>query len=110
MDARLRAMPRQHQPDDVTPGDLLTLLHQRLDRFEGNEEPLWRSKSQHSFACHLATEAHGGMGGGEKMGPFGCQIESAMAWTPRTRGGAKVTHNAVSTLGGLFPRCLGHRR
>ena len=65
MDARLIAMAGHHQPDHLTPGHLIALLDQRLDRFEGDQESLRSAKGEHSSACHLATKAHGGMGGGE---------------------------------------------
>lgn len=34
-------MAGHHQPDDLTPGYLIALLDQRLDRFEGDEESFW---------------------------------------------------------------------
>lgn len=110
MDARLIAMAWQHQPDDLTPRYLITLLHQRLDRFEGDQKPLRCAKGEHSSSCHLATKAHGGLGRGEQMGPISDEVKPAVARTPGTRGGTKVTQDALRSLGGPVPGCLRYRR
>ncbi len=103
-------MAWQHQPDDLTPGHLIALLDQRLDRFEGDEESFWCAKGEHSSASYLATKAHGGVGGGEHMGSLGHEVEPAVARTPGTRGGTKVTQDALGTLGGPVPGCRWRRR
>ena len=110
MDARLIAMAGHHLADDLTRGHLIALLDQRLDRFEGDQESLRSAKGEHSSACHLATKAHGGMGGGEHMGSLSHEVKPAVAWTPGTRGSTKVTQDALGTLGGPAPGCFWHRR
>ena len=103
MQALLGAMSGLDGGNQVTGLHQISQRHQRLHRFHADEDSLRSSKGQHTSGGDQPAKAHHTCRGGNDVWSRGCQIETAVAWTPGSAGRAEISQDSLVAFGGPLP-------